>query len=61
MHFFLFPYKKKIHFRLIFRQKLRATIAYLQKKECINLENTTRNNTKWQRRNMCVFAIIVVR
>lgn len=51
MHFFLFPHKKKIHFCLIFRQKLRALIAYLQNKECINLKNTTRNNTKWQRRN----------
>lgn len=61
MHFFLFPHKKKIHFRLIFRQKLRTAIAYLQKKECISLENTNCNSTKWQRRNKCVFAIIVAR
>lgn len=61
MHFFLFPHKKKIHFCLIFRQKLLALIAYLRNKGCINLKNTTRNNTKWQRRNKCVFAIIVAR
>ena len=61
MHFFLFPHKKKIHFCLIFRQKLRNAIAHLQKKECISLKNTSRNSTKWQRRNKCVFAIIVVR
>lgn len=59
MHFFLFPHKEKIHFCLIFRQKLRALIAYLKNKKCINLKNTTSNSTKWQRRNKCVFAIIV--
>jgi hypothetical protein len=61
MHFFLFPHKKKMHFCLIFRQKPKALIAYLQNKECIKLKNTTRNRTKWQRRNKCVFAIIVAR
>lgn len=61
MHFFLFPHKKKIHFRLIFRQKLLAAITYLKNKECIKQKNTTCNSTKWQRRNKCVFAIIVAR